>query len=210
MVGKRAPGAGRKPRGEFRGKTATLTTRITPKTRAALERASRNSGRSLSQEVESRLDASLRGDRNRARGSHIRALGEAVMLVAQCIERATEKNWTEDAFTGGAIRDGIEFLISHFAGRGTQVVPPSIEGATARMPHEVAEYYNGATGVGLTETGRVISWIESWNYRDLDECVQLTRAIPGTHIPDEWYAHEQLFRSLGSGCKRAQAREKGR
>jgi hypothetical protein len=46
MVGKRAPGAGRKPRGEFRGKTATLTTRITPKTRAALERASRNSGRS--------------------------------------------------------------------------------------------------------------------------------------------------------------------
>ena len=30
MAKKRAPGAGRKPRGEFKGKSATLTTRITP------------------------------------------------------------------------------------------------------------------------------------------------------------------------------------
>src|SRR5262249_32783046 len=29
-IRKRAPGGGRKPRGQFRGKTATLTTRITP------------------------------------------------------------------------------------------------------------------------------------------------------------------------------------
>ena len=39
MAKKRAPGAGRKPRGEFKGKSATLTTRITSETRAALDRA---------------------------------------------------------------------------------------------------------------------------------------------------------------------------
>jgi len=56
MARKRAPGGGRKPAGEFKGKSATITTRVTPATRAALEQAASANGRSLSQEIESRLD----------------------------------------------------------------------------------------------------------------------------------------------------------
>ena len=41
MRRKRAPGAGRKPRGEFKNKSRTLTTRITAATREALERAAK-------------------------------------------------------------------------------------------------------------------------------------------------------------------------
>jgi hypothetical protein len=96
MARKRAPGAGRKPRGEYPGKTETFTTRIRPEVKKGLERAAAKHERSLSQEVEFGLRFYLSGLKPSSldRGSHIRALGEAVMLVAQCIERATEKHWT--------------------------------------------------------------------------------------------------------------------
>jgi hypothetical protein len=208
MARKRARGAGRKPRGEFRGKTAMLTHRITPTTRAALERAAAKNDRSLSQEVESRLDHSIRRDRNSGRGLHIRALGEAVMLTAQCIERATEKHWNEDAFTGEALRRAVEFLITHFAPRGTPALPASIKAAAAKRPDRTGDAYPSSAGVGVTEAGQVISWIESWNFRTIDEVERINRSIVGAHFPDEWYAHEQLFRELGSGWKRAQSKEK--
>jgi hypothetical protein len=158
----------------------------------------------LSQEVEYRLRVSI-GSERKNRGTHVRALGEAVMLVAQCIERATEKPWNEDAFTGEALRCGIEFLISHFAPRGPQVTPKSIEEAAAKR---AGERYRSPAGVGGAETGRVISWIESWSFRTLDEITG--SAIPGLHIPDEWYVHEGLLRDLGSGLERARAWEKRR
>src|SRR5436190_23773277 len=88
---KRAPGAGRKPRGEFKGKSATLTTRITPETRAAMERAAQKCGSSLSQEVERRLNDSVLNDRNRR--SDVRALVEAIAIVTEKVEIATGKNW---------------------------------------------------------------------------------------------------------------------
>jgi hypothetical protein len=59
---KRAFGGGRKPLGEFKGKTTTLTTRITPQTKAALERRAKQHGRSLSQEIEACLNEVIHGD----------------------------------------------------------------------------------------------------------------------------------------------------
>ena len=128
---KRAPGAGRKPRGEFQGKSAVLTTRITPETRALLERAAaKGKNRSLSQVAEKAIDEYLRKPKHKPeRGKHIRALGEAVMLVAQYIERATGERWIDDAFTGEALRQGCSSLIAHFAPRGTPVTPRLIKEA---------------------------------------------------------------------------------
>jgi hypothetical protein len=211
MTRKRAPGAGRKPRGEFRGKSATLATRITPATRAALDRAAKKNGRSLSQEVECRLRLSI-GDERKNRGRHIRAFGEAVMLVAAFIERATEKRWNDDAFTGEALRRGIEFLISHFAARGTPVTPRSVEETVAEKPG-AGEDYRSPSGLGLTEAGRVIALIESRAFRSLDEIVQghrNARMMPGmdVYVPEEWYLHEQLLRDLGSGLERARSIER--
>src|SRR5277367_3899818 len=137
MARKRAPGAGRKPRGEYPGKTETLTTRIRPETRKGLERAAAKHDRSLSQEVEYGLRFYLSGLK-RDRGRHIRALGEIVELLAQRIESKTgsktEKlHWNEDVFTGEALRRGIDVLVSHFAPRGTPVTPISVEEAAAEM-----------------------------------------------------------------------------
>jgi hypothetical protein len=51
------------PKGPFQGKRATLTTRITDETRRKLEAASEDTGRSLSQEIEFRLEQSFAGER---------------------------------------------------------------------------------------------------------------------------------------------------
>jgi hypothetical protein len=206
MISKRGPSPGRKPQGEFHGKTAMLTTRITPDTRAALERAAVKSDRSLSQEVEARLNLSLRKE-NTIDTRNIRALGEAVMLVARYIERATEKHWNEDAFTGQAVRHGCEFLISHFAPRG---MPETPEAVARRPGGDAGDTHRVANEVGCTEAGKVISMIESWNFRTIEEIQMIPRTIPGAHFPEEWYMHEQLFSDLGSGWQRAQEKEKRR
>ena len=57
-MGKRGP----KPKGEYGGKiarTAVLSTRLQPDTRARLSKAAKASGRSLSQELEHRLRGSF-------------------------------------------------------------------------------------------------------------------------------------------------------
>lgn len=59
---KRAPGGGRKPKGEIAGKSALLSTRIRPDTRAMLKRAAKEAGRSVSQEAELRLIRSFASD----------------------------------------------------------------------------------------------------------------------------------------------------
>jgi hypothetical protein len=204
LTRKRAPGAGRKPRGEFPGKTATLTTRITPKTRRDLERAAQESGRSLSQEVEHRLDGSIRRDRDHKRKRHVRALAEAVALVTERVEGATEKRWLDDPFTGDALRHAIEFLVFHFAPHGALEVPAKVEAAAARMPPQARDKYLNPTEVGQHEAGWLISWIEM----DLNQGGRLLRpkppSRPESRVPDEWYTYAQLFSDLGSGWARAQ------
>lgn len=56
---KRAPGGGRKPQGPVTGKRATLTMRITSALRSYLDREAKAAARSLSQEAELRLQATM-------------------------------------------------------------------------------------------------------------------------------------------------------
>src|SRR5215813_340597 len=118
MAKKRAPGAGRKPRGDYKGKSATLTTRITPDTRAAMDRAAQKSGRSLSQEVEHRLNASIRKDYKHNRHPHIRALAEAIAMLTYWVEKRTQKHWNDDPFTAEALRRAIESFVVRFGAAG--------------------------------------------------------------------------------------------
>jgi hypothetical protein len=202
MAKKRAPGAGRKPRGDFSRKTSTLTTRITAATRAALDRAAQESDHSLSQEVEHRLYLSIRRDRDLNHQRHFRALAKAIALLTQQVERATGKCWRDDSFTGEALRHAIEFLISHYAPHGAIEVPAPVAAAAARVPPAARDSSLTPIGVGNSQAGWLISWIEM----DLDQDGRLSRAshIPGSHVPDEWYAYSQLFYDLGSGWRRAQ------
>jgi len=186
MAKKRAPGAGRKPRGDFTGKTATLTTRITAETRAAMERAAQKSGRSLSQDVERRLVDSVRNERNRR--SDIRALAEAIAIVAEKVEKATGKHWLQDASTGEELRRGIDVLVRHFAPHG----------ARPRVLPEASEGDRGPTSVGESEALKVITMIEylyGWDKNYLQRLV----------VSDELYRYLHILRDLGSGAERAKA-----
>jgi len=193
LAKKRAHGAGRKPSGEFKGKSAMLTTRITPETRAAMERAAQKSGRSLSQEVERRLNDSVRYERNRR--SDVRTLAELVAIIAEKVEIATGKNWLQDAFTGEALRHGIEVLVRHFAPHGAQVIPPNVEEAAARVLAEASEKDRSPSRVGEIEALKVITIIEHFGGRN-------TRTMV---MSEELLRYLQILRELGSGAERTQA-----
>jgi hypothetical protein len=196
MARKRAPGAGRKPRGPFKGKTATLTTRIMWETRTALELAAQESRLSLSQEAERRLRVSLLSEHNRT--PDVLALAEAIAQVAEKVQEGTGKEWREDAFTGEALRQGIDFLVRHFAAHGAPVTPRRVEEAAAKLPPEARESARSPTGVGQNEAGKVITLIEHFRGWPKD---QLQRALKS----NELYRYLQLLRDLGSGQERAQA-----
>ena len=200
MARKRAPGGGRKPLGEFRGKAATLTTRITTETRRALDSAARKSRRSLSQEIERRLTDSIQKDLIRDRQPHIRALGETFMLMVQGVERRTGHRWCDDAFTAEALRHGLNFLISHFGPDGTPTLPKRLKEAAAKLPPELAQHYREPTEIGLSEAGIVITLIERWRADDISEISQSAQSAKDVeiHVPNEWFAHSQLLRDLRS------------
>jgi hypothetical protein len=130
---KRAAGGGAKPKGPFKGKSMTLTTRITPETREELERTAAEKGRSLSQEVEYRL-RSFAGQSRKA--PHIRSLADAVSLIASRIEQRTGRRFLDDPFTASAVRHLISGFLSRIspASTGTTPIPPDIEKYAAKMP----------------------------------------------------------------------------
>jgi len=194
MPRKRAPGAGRKPRGEFKGKTMTLTTRITPETRAALERAAKKSSRSLSQEVEHRLNASIRKDYAHNRHPHIRALAEAIAMLTFWLEGRTQKHWNDDPFTAEALRRAIESFVVRFGAAGAPEIPASIKEAVARMlptlPYR--DQFLTPAGVGDDVASHIISWIEhleGWRLSPTPD--------KRFDVPDEWYLYSQLASDLG-------------
>jgi hypothetical protein len=201
---KRAPGAGRKPKGHFKGKKATFTTRITTETRQALDSAAKKKGRSLSQEVERRLVDSLKRDASGEQ--HVRALGEAFMLMVQGVERASGHRWCDDAFTAEALPHGTGFLISHFGPDETPRVPKKIE-EVAELRATIGEDYRNPSKLGLTEAGWVISLIERWSYEDLSEIGQYAESNKDIYVPSEWFVHSELLRDLGSGLKRRRSRK---
>jgi hypothetical protein len=157
-----------------------------------MERAAQKNGRSLSQEVERRLYDSARNERSRR--SDVRALAEAVAIVTEKVELATGKQWLQDAFTGEALRRGIEALVRHFAPHGAQVIPPKVEEAAARVLPEASERDHSPSRVGEIEAFKVITMIEHFGGWDTGNMV----------MSDELYRYMQILRDLGSGAERTQ------
>jgi hypothetical protein len=130
---KRAPGAGAKPKGPFRGKSATLTTRITPETRAELERSAQEQGRSLSQEVEARLRYFAKQNQG---PPHIRSLAQAAALLVAAIERRTGKRCVDDAFTAEAVRQATSALLLRVLpiSEGPPPIPLQLQAYASKVP----------------------------------------------------------------------------
>jgi hypothetical protein len=128
---------------------------------------------------------------------HVAALAHAVTLVTQALERTTEKRWHEDAFTGEALRNAVEFLIFHFAltpdGTRPVPIPPRVEEAASRMPPAMRERARTAAEVGTSQAGMVITLIEN--------APASNKQPLGLAFPDEW-GFWKVLRDLGSGWER--------
>jgi hypothetical protein len=160
MARKRAPGAGRPPRGELKNKNSAFTTRITAETRRALEEAARKHGRSLSQEAEVRLRYALEKPTGAARN---RAIAYMIGNLAEGIEKQTGKSWRTDVFTSMALRYAVEAVLFHFApGTGENPeIPPTVEKQATKMPAEFADRYRRPAGFGHMRAYSLIAEIES-------------------------------------------------
>ena len=91
----------------------TTSTRITPETRGRLEEAAAESGRSLAQEIEFRLERSFEGDEALG-GRQFRALFGLFGNAAALIEQQTGKAYFEDYYTYVAVRAAWQRLIAGF------------------------------------------------------------------------------------------------
>jgi hypothetical protein len=195
LARKRAPGGGRKRLDPGKGRTGALTARISHATREMLEREAERNDQSLSREVECRLDRSF--DDKDAAPNHIRALAHAVALLATQIERVTGERWYDGAFTGEALRHGIETLIFHFAQRptGEVRVPPKVEDAAERFQAPLRETFRNPGLLGPMEAGSIISSIESAQSGAKDPAAARFR---------DPFGYWQILRDIGSGWERNQ------
>jgi hypothetical protein len=192
LARKRAAGGGRKRLGPGEGKTGTLSTRVSHATRLALEREAKRKGHSLSREAEYRLEQSFKDEIGAP--NHIRALAHAVTLLAMLIERITGERWCDGAFTGGALRRGIETLMLHFAPTpdGEVAVPRQVEEAAGRFQPPLRESYRNPALLGQIEAGSIITSIE---------IAPSSKEVPVLFSTDP-YGFWQILRDMGSGWKR--------
>jgi hypothetical protein len=118
----RAPGGGRKPKGEFAKLGSPSSIRLPPEMRDQLEAAAQRSGRSLSQEMLARLDSSLNRDRNKAVDPAMRALCFLFSQLAYSIHW-NMPNWRSDRFLFKAIKIGITKLLDALEPSGQIKLP---------------------------------------------------------------------------------------
>ena len=112
IVKKRKPG--RPPSGPYEDKRKTLSTRITAGLRECLEEAAEATGRSLSQEIEFRLEQSFLRETAQYEafgGEHVDALMRVLGNAVRLIEATGGKKWQEDRETFTRVKVVTEKLL---------------------------------------------------------------------------------------------------
>ena len=148
------------PPGERRG--ASMGFRPTPQIRAKLEQAAHENGRSMSQEVEARLEASFLDEEARDRemgGKELHALFRLLGAAAEIIEARTGKICSEDWDTGMAVFSAWQRLL------------------VDAMPK---------TPAAMQKTIQILAGpTEELSVPDLAQVRQLLNEHPGTEMTDE-------------------------
>jgi hypothetical protein len=189
-------GRGR-PRKSNAGLREQIPVRVGPELKKALVWAAKKRRRSLTLEIEIRLAASL----GEGYQSHVRALAEAISLLAKSMEQKTARPWVDDAFTVQALRAGIDFFLHHFGRQGRAVVPAAVKAIAAKMSAPaMREIYCTSEYFGQSEAGMLIALIEN------APPPLLERETKDVRYPDSWWGPYELLRDLGSGWERNQAR----
>jgi hypothetical protein len=156
--------------------------------REDLRAAAAKSGRTLSQEVVRRLEASLIADRIGAGGlpPHIRALADVVRRVMARVEReinpegSADLKLISDRYTAEAARAAIDMVVDHFSASrdGAVVVPPHMRAkadelvARGSLPAKYKdakykEWWGSPVAVGQRAAGIEITIIESAESKDM-------------------------------------------
>jgi hypothetical protein len=121
---KPTPKRGRPPLPPEEGKRYPLNMRTTKEVREKLEAAASESGRSLAQEVEFRVQQSLRDDEVRAEafgGAHNYALMRLISAAIAAVETSRGAKWTEDPHVfreAQAISVRVFEMYAHVVGKG--------------------------------------------------------------------------------------------
>jgi len=205
MKRKRRPGAGRKPRGPFKGNTAKLTMRVDPGIRRAIEAGAKESGHSMTQVAQFHLQQSL------ARFYHPRpdivVLTEMIARVIQDVERTTRADWNESPYTTAAIRAAIDALVRHWGASGELKVPVAIKELAAKQPADYARQFQEPAEVGSWAAGRLITEIEVRALNEGEGPHKLPADFEWPGAPREWgYFHRTVIPRLGSRWKRREWR----
>src|SRR5262249_24069968 len=139
------------------------------------------------------LHWSFEEDRKRRfdeRRRHVRALSEAISLVTEYVERATGKQWNEDAFTGTATRFGLEMFLRHYMPKDEPTIPSTVAKATAEQRTTFTADGSPAD-VGATQAAHVIAWIESAPHPD-----EMRAGREVGVVPYEWEPRWRLLQDL--------------
>jgi hypothetical protein len=148
---RRTKGGGRKPRGDIHGKSKTLSTRITPETRQALETEALARGQSISQVAEQIINLGLqvRRERDRGKASPARALGHIVAELSEVIcgfkgeDGKPAFDWLTNPFMFQALRMAIPKFMDTIAPTGDVRSPaeyePALANSTIWGPHDTPE-----------------------------------------------------------------------
>jgi hypothetical protein len=108
---------------------APVTIRLDPKIRAGLIRESKRRKRTLSSEIEARLQESLRDPDTKEKAfgkSPDRDLAFLIVKLAQHVRAATGKSWRKDRFSFEAFRVAIQILLANLAPPDDPEVPQMI------------------------------------------------------------------------------------
>jgi hypothetical protein len=116
---------GRRPKGEYAGKSEVMSFRITPAAKAALTQASRVSGRSLSQEAEHQIRRALLDMGAGPTYALLKVIGNAIDSLVNL--KNPDAHWTTDAYLFDQACKAIVGALELFRPEGT--LPESIEDA---------------------------------------------------------------------------------
>jgi hypothetical protein len=115
---KRAPGGGRKPRGDIRGKNAWFSTRISAETRQALENEAAASGKSISQVAEALLIEALTTRSEVSLNDPMDALAYVISQLANVTCHGLDRDWRTDPFMFQALKLAIGNFMDGIAPAG--------------------------------------------------------------------------------------------
>jgi hypothetical protein len=184
------PTTGRTAKAAPATKTGVLSLRIDPGIRSRLEAAAAENGRSLTQEIEDRLQRTFQADDSRQHvfagfGSRqnfavCRLIGDLMVHVSA----AAGRSWISDAWTADQVRQGIDYLLRQLRPAGDSS-PPEPRRYRADQVEQLGE---------MTAAGQLL-------YLDVTDSTATPTAKPG----EVGYGYEAIKADLGELLRRGGA-----